>query len=376
MSEVESKPKRILQVGMSSNYGGTESIIYSIYERLNKSRVQFDFLNVYEGPLAKQSWLESMGAHIYDLKLKRRDGFAKYIKSIKDFYNRNACEWAVVVCNVQSLEQLDMAKYAKKMGIRTIVHCHNSGFGIRPSFATRLLSLWNKCFCGRYVDSYLACSYMAARWALGKRKAEKAYILKNGISPSAFSFHPEERRVFRQRFGFRENEVIYANAGRMDLQKNQSFFVRVCAQLAIRNKDARFVLLGRGAEEATLKEEVLRLGLEARFLFIEQIESMSEFYSGVDCFIFPSLFEGLGMVLIEAQCSGLPCFASSKTIPPEVGFSPFYHPLSLQAGVESWALTILKTPLNQNRDGADAYLGESGRTIEQCAAEYQRIVSV
>ena len=84
-----SKPYRILQVGMSDNYGGTEATVYSIYNELDHSQIQFDFLNVYGHAIAKQTELESKGAHIYDLLLKRREGYFKYIQGIKKFYREH-----------------------------------------------------------------------------------------------------------------------------------------------------------------------------------------------------------------------------------------------------------------------------------------------
>ena len=95
------KPIRVLQVGMSANYGGTEAVVYGIYERLDHSLVQFDFLNVYGRPIAKQAELEAQGAHVYDLLLKRREGYLKYAKGIKAFFRQHASEFSAIVCNVQ-----------------------------------------------------------------------------------------------------------------------------------------------------------------------------------------------------------------------------------------------------------------------------------
>ena len=367
---------RVLQVGMSANYGGTESIVYEIYRNIDKTKIQFDFLNVYDEPIAKQEWLESMGARILPLKLKRREGYLKYLRGIKAFYKEHAHEFDVVVCNVQCLDQIAMAKYAKKYGMpRTIIHLHNANYGIQPSKLARVAIAWNKRNCHKYVDLFLACSTLAAEWGFRKKDASQAIIIKNGIPVGLMCFSESRRSSFRLTHGFTDCCRVYGSVGRLDPQKNQLFLLRVYQEIAKRDETARFVLLGRGPLEQDIKSAILERGLVERCTLISNVDDMGAFYAGLDCFVLPSRFEGLGMVLIEAQCSGLPCFATEGTIPPEVKLRKDFRFLPLNIGAAKWAEEIMAHRGANDRQYAWRCIVEDGRDIVVTSKTYSKLIS-
>jgi len=366
------KPIRILQVGMSDNYGGTEAIIYGIYEHLDHSKIQFDFLNVYGHPIARQDKLIAQGAHVYDLLLKRREGYAKYIRGIKEFYKQHAKEFDAVVCNVQCLDQIDMAKYAKKFGIKkTVVHVHNSGNGIEASRLADLAIRMNKAHCHRYVDLFLACSKNAAKWGFSSKDAAKAIVVKNGLQISDFQFDPKARDQFRTSLKVPFGAPLYGSAGRLDPQKNQEFLLRIYQQIHLADPSAHFVLLGHGPLEAELKKEIGDLDITSCCHLISRADQMKTFYSGIDEFVFPSRFEGLGMVLLEAQCAGLPCLASQDTIPPEVQISPLLHFVPLSLSAKEWAQQAMTLVRGADRTNGPLYVQKDDRDIRQTAQMYE-----
>jgi glycosyltransferase involved in cell wall biosynthesis len=362
---MEQKPYRILQVGMSDNYGGTEAIIYGIYEHLDHSKIQFDFLNVYGHPIAWQDELIAQGAHIYHLLLKRREGYFKYIRGIKEFYKKHAKEFDAVVCNVQCLDQIDMAKYAKKFGIKkTVVHVHNSGNGIEASRLADLAIRMNKAHCHRYVDLFLACSKNAAKWGFRKQDASKAIIVNNGLDISSMSFSVTKRQVFRETYHFSKEDRIYASAGRLDPQKNQFFLIDIFEHIHQKEPQAKFVLLGNGPLRDQMQSRIDDSSAKGSMLLLNRIDDIGTFYSGIDVFVLPSLFEGLGMVLLEAQCSGLPCYASAGTIPEEACVLKNFRFIPLNLGSEGWASQILNDQLAfSNRAEAAKFLVKAGRDI-------------
>ncbi|MBQ7249887.1 MAG: glycosyltransferase [Bacilli bacterium] len=372
---MHNKISRVLQVGMSTNYGGTESIIYEIYRNIDRTKIQFDFLNVYDEPIAKQEWLESMGARILPLKLKRREGYLKYLRGIKTFYEEHAHEFDVVVCNVQCLDQIAMAKYAKKYGVpKTIIHLHNANYGIQPSKLARAAIAWNKRHCHKYVDQFLACSTLAAKWGFRSKDCKKTTIIKNGVPIEAMRFELNKRSAFRREFGFGTENRVYGSAGRLDPQKNQLFLLNVFREIALRDDGARFVLLGRGPLETKIKETIKEIGLGSKCVLISKIDDIGRFYSGIDCFLFPSKFEGLGMVLIEAQCSGLPCLATKGTIPPEVKLRDDFRFLSLDLGPTEWAEEAMKSFEDNQRNIAYKCVIDAGRDVAETAIDYCELV--
>jgi len=369
------KPIRVLQVGMSDNYGGTEAIIYGIYEHLDHSKIQFDFLNVYGHPIARQDELIAQGAHVYDLLLKRREGYFKYIRGIKEFYKQHAKEFDAVVCNVQCLDQIDMAKYAKKFGVKkTVVHVHNSGNGIKASRLADFAIRMNKAHCHRYVDLFLACSKNAAKWGFRKQDASKTIIVNNGLDISSMSFSGTKREAFRDKYHFSKEDRIYASAGRLDPQKNQFFLIDIFEHIHQKDPQAKFVLLGNGPLRNQIQSRINDSSAKSSMLLINRIDDIGSFYSGIDAFVLPSLFEGLGMVLLEAQCSGLPCYASADTIPEEACVLKSFRFIPLSLGPEKWASQILNDQLAfSNREEAAKFLVEAGRDIRDTSRFYSSL---
>ena len=368
------KPIRVLQVGMSDNYGGTEAIVYGIYEHLDHSQIQFDFLNVYGHPIAKQAELEAQGAHVYDLLLKRREGYFKYIHGIKAFYKAHASEFDAVVCNIQCMDQIDMAKWAKKYGIKKrIVYLHNSGYGIQPSRLARIAIGWNKRFSHRYVTTYAAGSQLSADWGYSKKDARKTIVIKHGIDTKLFAFSSVKRTEFRKTYGLKETDIVYGSAGRLDPQKNQIFLLKTYQAIHEKNPKARFLLAGRGPEEAKIRKAIQDLGLGEVCHLITDFIDFSAFYSALDFFLLPSLFEGLGLVLIEAQCSGLPCFCTSGTIPNVTKILPSFSFISLTYSPQVWAEQILSAVCHTSRFACSLLVDKAGYDIHDTAKTYRSL---
>jgi glycosyltransferase involved in cell wall biosynthesis len=366
------KTIRVLQVGMSDNYGGTEAVVYGIYQHLDHSQIQFDFLNVYGHPIAKQAELEAQGAHVYDLLLKRREGYFKYIRGIKAFYKIHASEFNAVVCNIQCMDQIDMAKWAKQFHIPTrIIFCHNSGSGLPLSRLSRLATSLNRVQAHRYATQFLAVSQLAAQATLSPKDAKRCLIFKTGISTDHFCFSPTKRLRFREEFGYSSEDLLFGSAGRFDPQKNQFFLLSIFAAIRQLEPRAKFVLAGKGDLEQPLRKRALELGIEDSIRFITNLDDLDAMYCGIDCFLFPSLFEGLGMVLLEAQCSGLACLASSEKIPVETKILSSFIFLSLKDDPQIWAKRAIESVSSayKREDGASA-LSDNGRDIQTVAKAY------
>src|SRR5574344_1705167 len=372
----KSKVYRILQVGMSDNYGGTEATVYSLYEKIDRSQLQFDFLNVYGHPIAKQDNLLSLHDALPILPLKRREGYHRYLSGIRNFYQAHAKEFNAVVCNVQCLDQIDMARFAKKYGIKNVlIYSHNAGYGILPSRLAKIAIWWNKKTCHHYVDHCVACSQMAADFVFSKKDAKKAQVINTGIETSHFLFDSKKRQEFRSQFGYSPEDHVYGSAGRFDPQKNQLFLIDVFSEIAQQDPHARFLLSGRGPLETRIREKIKEKNLEAVCLVITDFLDYQAFYSGLDIFILPSVFEGLGVVLIEAQCAGLPCLASAGTVPTEAKILPNFVYVHLQDGPKVWAEHAIASLKDKSFDRllGLASVRQAGRDIADTSKIYERL---
>ncbi len=189
---------------------------------------------------------------------------------------------------------------AKKCGVPIrIAHCHNDSCNFK--IAHYLL----KPFLNKEMTVGLACSNQAARWCFNSNY----HVLNNAINLEHYAFSADERKSFRDKYHL-DDKVVLLNIGRLTEQKNQSFLLDLMNEL---KGDSKFQLLiyGDGELESELKEKISKLKLDNVSL-MGKTSDLSSVYSGADLFLFPSIYEGLGLVAIEAQASGLSCIASTK----------------------------------------------------------------
>ena len=189
---------------------------------------------------------------------------------------------------------------------------------------------------------------------------------------SRFAFRQETRERLRQRHGL-ENCFVIGHVGRFNLQKNHSRLLELFAEIVKKIPEARLVLIGVGELEAAVKEKAQALALQDKVLFLGQMPDVSEWYQAMDCFVLPSLFEGLPVVGIEAQAAGLPCFFSDR-VTDEVLLSPDAHRISLLADDAEWAREIAaaRQPKTDRHQGA-AVVRQAGYDIHAEARKLQDI---
>lgn len=330
---------RILQVGMSPYYGGTESFIMNQYRAIDKNKIQFDFLNVYQEKIACQDEIEDLGGNIYYLDMARHHGLKAYHKNLNRFFSEYANRFDVVHCNYQSLINIDILKYAKKYGIKVrIAHAHNSGYGTEPSLIQQALIFRNRVLLSQYATDYFACSRLAADWMFGR----KAQVINNAIDAKKFSYSADKRKIIRDKLQLHNNFVV-SFVGRLDPQKNPKFLLDIFFEIKKIQSNAKLLVIGDGILRNELQEKVATLRLEESVLFMGSRNDVDELLQAADVFLLPSKFEGLGIVLIEAQAAGLKTFTSEGVVPKEVRITDLLEFVSLNKSAETWAKIIVES---------------------------------
>ncbi len=339
---------RALVIGMSQNYGGTEAVIMSVIRSDASIIHHFDFLNVYDGPIACEQELLDKGCEIKSLKLQRRRGLFRYFRGLRSFFSANAGIYDALILNEQDPVNLDLIKYAKKAGIpNRIIHAHNSGYGTPPKFLARLAIWWNKQRLGRLATALIACSEEAARFNFG-RYSGSAKIVFNGIDLKRFRFSEESRSVARNALGFSDSDIVFLNVGRLDPQKNQHFLLDCFADASKKGLNSSLLIVGEGILEESLKSHAMELGINDRVRFLGSSAHIEQIYCAADAFLLPSLFEGFPVSLIEAQSCGLRCYVSSAVTRKAVlGDLVWLGALDL----EKWSKQLLcfDSPQRENR---------------------------
>lgn len=371
------KAKRILHIGIeNSTFGGIENILYEIYKNIDREKIQFDFLSPYEttyGLYRKE--IEDMGGKIFELKTYRSGlrGKILYNKRLYKFLKEK--KYDIVHINSGAFFFcLQVALISKISGIkRIIVHSHNN---VNMSICKKVLISLFKPIMHLLANDCLACSKDAAEALFLHRNVKngKVKIIKNGIEINKFVFSEENRIRYRKKLELEDN-VIYGNIARFHEQKNHDFLIDVFYEIQKKQKNALLVLIGDGSLKSNIKEKVERLDLKEKVKFLGVRKDVNNILQAMDCFIFPSIYEGLGIVAIEAQATGLYTICS-ENIPEEAKISDKFISMYLKDGAKYWANEICKIDFLSYTDKRKfAYKNaiKSGYDIRNVAKEIENI---
>lgn len=329
--------KKVLVFGMTENPGGIESVIMNYYRNINREVIQFDFLCNCR-TIAYEKEIESLGGKIFSVTARKKNPL-EFRKQMNDFMKLHAKEYDAIWVNVCSLVNIDYLIFAKKYKIpKIIIHCHNSdndGNQIK-----KLVHLYNKNRIEKYATDFWSCSDAASPWFFGQKiiHSDKYKVIPNAIDVEQYERNDEVRIAMRKKYQL-EDKIVIGHVGRFHFQKNHSFLIDIFEQLARRNDKYRLILIGQGALENDIKKLVAQKSLEKKVIFCGVQSDTSEFYQMMDCFVLPSLFEGLGIVALEAQACSLPCVLSDQ-VPSIVKVNDNVSFLSLKADLNKWADTI------------------------------------
>ncbi len=333
------KPIRILHAVSKMDREGIETFIMNVYRNIDRKKVQFDFLDHNKETGAFDSEINTLGGKIFKLNKLSGKYFLRYEHDLKHFFTAHR-EYKIIHSHLNLLSTFTL-KTAKKMQVPVrIAHSHSSLFlntGLK-----KMIKLYAKSQMNKYATDKFACSEKAGIWQFGKSEydAGNVKIISNGIDIDKFRFSTKKQNELKNKLGIKSNEIIFGHSGAFRKVKNHKFLLEVFFEIKQKLNNSKLILVGDGNLRQSIKDHAEKLGILNDCIFTGSVENVNDYLSVMDCFIFPSIYEGLGISIIEAQVSGLLCFVSD-TIPNEAKISDKYFSLPLTTSAENWADTIL-----------------------------------
>ena len=259
------------------------------------------------------------------------------------------------------------ATAAKAANVRNvIVHAHSS------SCKYHAVHKMLKPVLNWIVDGRIACSNDAGNFLFGDRSY---HVINNSIDAERYRYNETWRHEVRQKYGIDSDTVLIGHIGTFTYAKNHEFLLQVFSCVRQMNKNAVLMLIGNGANISNIRQRVIDLELGEWVIFVGEIDNANEYGSAFDCFILPSRFEGLGLVLLEAQASGLSCL-SSASVPAVVNVSGNVEFMDLGEPIERWAERLLacaeETDRVEKSNAAINCLISSGYHVAQVAETMKR----
>lgn len=334
------EPIRVLHVVTYMGRGGLETMIMNYYRNIDRSKVQFDFLTHRSERWDYDEEIEKLGGKIYNLP--RLNPFSpKYLKALDDFF-RDHKEYKIVHCHQDCLSGI-ILKYAKKNGVPfTIAHSHNANQDKNLKYLVKLMAKKN---ITKYADYLFACGKEAGKWMFNTTEYT---ILNNAIDTESYIYNEEKSLKIRKKLGI-NNKFVVGHVGRFRHQKNHNFIIDIFKRVSEINKESVLLLVGDGELMNDIKSKVKSLNLADKVIFLGARDDVNNLMQAMDVFLFPSLYEGFPLTMVESQASGLNCIISNK-IPNECIVTKNVKVLSLQESSNYWADEILKIRISNRKN--------------------------
>ena len=297
--------KRILCIVNSMNMGGAETFLMKLYRALDKSKYQMDFCVTEDGIYDNE--IKDMGGKIYTVPQKSKrplKSFFSIKKIVKNYKYEN-----VLRTSSQSLATLDLLA-AKFGGAKKIIY-RSSNAGMTGKGISKLINNIFSFLPKIIPNVKIAPSTEAAEFVFGKKalKNGKVTIIPNGLDYNFFKFDNEKRNKTRENLKLSDKHII-GHVGRFNKQKNHNFLIDIFYELRKKDQKAHLLLIGKGELEKEINEKLNNLRLSDCVTIMPPVSNINEYYMAMDILVFPSFFEGMPNVVIEAQASDLPCILS------------------------------------------------------------------
>lgn len=323
---------RILQCVNNMHRAGLETMIMNYYRNIDRTKIQFDFLTHRPERDDYDDEIESLGGRIFRAPRLYPQNYPAYFSYMNNFFKEHP-EYQIMHSHIDSMSYLPLLA-GKKAGVPIrIAHSHSTSidldlkYVLKQFFRSRILDVANHC---------CACGEEAGKFLFGDGMFQ---VIPNAIDVAKFSFDLDIRQKKRKELKI-ENKFVVGHVGRFSYPKNHKFLINVFIEILKREKNAVLMLVGCGEKEKEIKAQVDKLGIREQVCFLGNRNDVCELYQAMDVFVLPSLFEGIPVVGIEAQFSGLPCVFSDK-VPNEVKFVEACQFIDLSFSANDWAERIL-----------------------------------
>ena len=330
---------RILNLFTIMNRGGAETMVMNYYRNLDRNKVQFDFMVHRYQRGTYDDEIEALGGKIYRLDPIRPWNSAHYMKAVDQFY-KNHNEYKIIHSHMSELGYYDFLMAERNKVPVRICHAHSRPYGYDLKSPVRWY--YKKKMMPHITDLFV-CGEEAGEWLYGKKNRDRFVQMNNAIDAKRYESNPIQRVKTREEFGIRDSQMVVGHVGRFETVKNHSFLVDVFSAIHKIKEDAILLLIGndQGQVADEIHNKVVDLGLEDNVKFLGSRSDVPDLLQAMDIFVFPSLYEGVSVALMEAQASGVQILISDG-IPRECIKTELITVKSLEDSAEEWAMEAIR----------------------------------
>lgn len=331
---ISNTPIRVLQIIGSMNLGGAENFLMNVYRKIDRTKVQFDFVVHKQGVFDDE--IKKLGGEIYYIKPLQKVGPIKYKKELKGIFDSK--KYRIVHSQIDQVSGF-ILKVAYQCGIPVrIAHSHSSKNS--NSFVGKIYKSYLQKKINKYSTKRYACSDKAGKWLYKRADFE---VINNGIDINKFVFNANERKKMRKQYNIDDSTLVIGHVGRFMDAKNHEYLIDIFNDYNKNvNANSALLLIGSGELKEKIILKVNKLNLNKNVIFLEGLTDVYRYYNMMDIFVFPSIYEGLPLTLIEAQVNGLKCLIS-KNVTSQCQITNKCEFLDINQSSQIWANKITKS---------------------------------
>mgnify|MGYP003292726088 CR=1 FL=1 len=366
------EPVRVLHITEELSAAGIESFIMNVYRRIDRSKVQFDFLVLRNEHEYYEEEIKKLGGKKFWIHSDRSNTFLRILeesRKIGQFLKEHPYD--IVHIHYTTPLRAPYLGQIRKAGASTRIYHAHSAYVPGKNRLKRLVYAYMRKLITLHATDYFACSAAAGRWIFEEDlvSAGKVRIIYNGLEIDRFAFHEDVRKNIREKLDW-NGKLVLIHTGRFTEQKNQLFLIDVFHELKKLRANSCLCLIGDGPLRQKAEKKVEELDLQNSVVFPGVQNNVQDYLFAGDCFVMPSLYEGLPVAGVEAQCAGLPC-VFSKAITKEAALTEQVKFVSLETPAVEWVKEITSCN-NQNRSAAAGIVASRGYDIQEVSDWLER----
>lgn len=328
--------ERIAIVMGKMHSGGKKNLVMEYYRHINREKIQFDFICDADSNAVPKEEIESLGGRVY--KVAPYQNIFKNLSDIKKICKKNKYK---IIHGYNGTMNVFAMYIGWKCGIpirinQSISMAHRED---KKTVIKKVLKPFSTIFSTHFVANGEACG----RWQFGNKLFDegKVRVFKTVIDTNKYCYNKTLRTKTRKKFGI-ENNIVIGHIGRLTEQKNTLFLIDIFNEIYKKEKKARLLIVGDGNLREAMFEKIKNLGICDAVVYLGRREDIHQFYNAMDCFLLPSLYEGVPVVGVEAESCGLPIFFSTEISKESNACDDIGYFISLDKGAEIWADTVLR----------------------------------
>lgn len=353
--------------------GGIESFITNLIKVVDKEKFSFDVFCTHDTDSIYDKMLNNQSISRYVVFKGYKPNLIKRLFASTKAWRNQLSQKRYDAVHINTMNGIGFiyAAIAERAGVPVrIVHSHNSRFGCGMESIKQVAHRLGRALWQKSATVQLACSQDAGKYLF----EDTAFsVLPNAIDVDRFRYSRENRKTMRSKLNVGEGEILLGNLGRLSEAKNPLFQLDIFSEFLQDNPEAKYLMVGKGELDEVVSDFIQKKNLTSSVIRIDGTDRPEDVYSALDAFLMPSLFEGLGMTCVEAQCNGLPVLASDK-IPQEVDLTDLVKHESLKSDKRLWAKDIgLLIRIKRQREFYADRINEKGYSLKDLSTRFESI---